>query len=270
MAPPPSTSAAAKSIRDFQAGDTSIRLCATDIHVWLIDLDAGCDDVIQVGNALSESERARARRIRSDEQARRWTRSRVALRQTLAAYSGIAARELRFRPGRNDKPELDDAGAPAPLHFNLSHSERYALLGVTRCRAIGIDIEVVRPMSDMLAVASRFFAPREQACLHSLGSEMRTAAFFECWTRKEAVLKATGEGIGAALEKLCVTFGEGRPPRVLEYDGSTSLALDWTLVSLEPVAGYKSALAMFSPAIGNISVFRFPDLEDNVRVVQSY
>jgi 4'-phosphopantetheinyl transferase len=270
MAPPHSASATANSIHDFQAGGTSIRLSATDIHVWLIDLDAACDGLVQVDGALSESERVRARRIRSDQQARRWACSRVILRQTLAAYSCIAARELRFRPGRNDKPELDDAGAPAPLHFNLSHSERYALLGVTRCRAIGIDIEAVRPMSDLIAVASRFFAPREQACLNSVGGETQTAAFFECWTRKEAVLKATGEGIGAALEKLCVTFGDGQPPRVLEYNGSTSQALNWTLVSLELVAGYKSALAMFSPLIGNISVFRFPDLEDNVRLMHSY
>lgn len=160
------------------------------IELWLVDLDhtpeAWSDAV------LSEEEAERAARFRFDILARRYRASHVALRQILGKVTGQSPASLQFNTGSEGKPRLAQLDGP---HFNLSHSAGWALIGTCASHPIGVDIEVIEPMSDVAALAQSHFSPAEQAAFSRIPIEQQLAAFFGCWTRKEACLKALGSGL---------------------------------------------------------------------------
>jgi len=148
-----------------------------------------------------------------------------------------------FYEGPNGKPVLASSAGEDTLHFNLSHSCGLAVYAITRAVPLGVDVERIRPMNDMQDIASRFFTAHENGLLQAVSSHQRLEAFFNCWTRKEACLKATGQGIGEGLAEVEVTLAHGEPARVLSIMGSTQAAAGWSLHALEPATGYVSALA---------------------------
>jgi 4'-phosphopantetheinyl transferase len=218
------------------------KLQAGDVHVWYIDLAVDAATAGRLAGRLSEAERARAGRFAFDREARRFVVARSALRGLLGGYLGLAPGDLDFTYGAHGKPAL--AGAHAALGFNLSHSGEVAVVATGWNRALGVDLELRRPLPDLAAVAARSFAPRELAVLAALPEADRPAAFFRCWTRKEAFIKATGQGLAQPLDGFVVSLGPDEPARFLDIDGDPAALGRWTLHDLEPPVGYAGALVV--------------------------
>ena len=161
-----------------------------DIHIWTIDLTGVADDA-----ALSDDERARAARLLMPDARRRFVAARAGLREILAQATGTTAASLTFAIGEHGKPYL--TGINDAPHFNLAHSGDLALVAVCD-RPVGVDIEQVRPLTNMAQMAEMSFTDEERTALWPLDEPARTDAFFRLWTRKEAVMKAHGAGFRLA------------------------------------------------------------------------
>ena len=212
---------------------------AGDAAVWLADLDAADsgDGALAV---LSEDERARAQRFVFDVHRRRFIACRAWVRAALGARLGRPAESVRFEYGPVGKPAL--AGGER-LRFNVSHSDRYALLAMVDGAEVGVDIERVRPLSDMDALAGRVFSAGELAALAGVQAGEQLDAFFAGWTRKEAYIKARGEGI-ARVRAIEVALSPGEPARVIRVDGQPAEPERWSLQALSPVPGFAAAVCV--------------------------
>ena len=151
---------------------------------------------------------------------------------------------LRFAYGPHGKPELAAPFDRAGLTFNLAHSSDLALVAVTLGATIGADIERLRPVHDLDGVAEQTFSDRERRTLLALPACDRARAFFRCWTRKEAFVKALGDGLSYPLDSFSVSLRDGDPPRLENIDGDADIALAWTILDLEPASGYAAAVAV--------------------------
>lgn len=171
----------------------SPRLGVDEVHVWRIPLDDGPDPASERRHAS-----ARAARLRAQ--------ARAGLLRVLAHYTGLPAEALRFDVDALGKPRLSHAGAPS---FNLSHARGLALVAVGAGIALGIDVEPLRPLADVDALAQRFLSPAEAAAVAATEAEARTAAFLRTWTRKEAALKASGHGLALDTRQVEVGAGPG-------------------------------------------------------------
>jgi 4'-phosphopantetheinyl transferase len=213
-----------------------------EVHVWRIGLDAPDDAVRRVEHTLSADEQARADRYHFPRDRARFILGRAGLRACLARYLGIEPADVRFQYGPEGKPGLALEGTPQGLRFNLAHSAGLALLGVARDRELGIDIEALRPMDDADGVAARICSARELADYRALPDSERLLAFFRCWTRKEAYVKALGRGLSMALDRCQVSLRPGEPPRLLEVDGNPAEVERWSLCELHPAPGFVGTL----------------------------
>lgn len=221
-------------------------LAGPRIHLWAVPLNPPAARVDALARLLTHDERERAARFRFDVHRRRFIVGRGVLRELIAAYLGRDdPAGLVFEYGPKGKPAL--AGPPPPggeLEFNLSNSEELALVGFNRLRPIGVDVEHLRPLDDLREIASRFFSRAESEVLLGLPLPRQQEGFFNCWTRKEAYLKAVGDGLSAPLDRFDVTLAPGDPPRMLALEGSAEKAADWRLYHLEPAPGYLGAVAI--------------------------
>jgi 4'-phosphopantetheinyl transferase len=218
-----------------------------DVHVWLAFLGAATTASAphDVEAALSPDERARAGRFAFERDRRRFAAARGILRHLLGMYLAADPGALAFRYGPRGKPALD-APAGDPIAFNLSHSDDVAVFAFSRRGAVGVDVEAIRPMADREELAERFFSPGEVRALSSVAPVDRELAFFTCWTRKEAYVKAVGEGLALPLDGFDVTCAPGDPPR-LTVPGDEAAAVRWVLGDLAPVPGFAAALATEGP-----------------------
>jgi len=196
---------------------------------------------------LSADETARAKKFKFDKHRNRFIAGRGALRAIVARYLKTSAEELRFAYSENGKPAL--VGEAAGIHFNLAHTEDLALVAVTRIGLIGVDVEAVRPMKNVDELVARFFSARENALFQKVPEAEKPEAFFNLWTRKEALLKATGEGITRSLSLVEVSFLPGEPARLLAISGDEKKAAEWTLRDFSPVAGFVGAIAIQMPDV---------------------
>src|SRR5262249_1396986 len=159
-----------------------------EVHVWRATLSLPASLVAGLEPILSADEQARARRFRFDDDRRRYLGGRGLVRVLLGRYLQIAPGQLRFDYTRFAKPHLAGVLASRSLQFNLSHSGEFLLIAVAAGRALGVDVEQIRPDIGVEAIAARFFSPNEQAALERLPVPARVNAFFDCWTRKEAYI----------------------------------------------------------------------------------
>ncbi|MEM9171125.1 MAG: 4'-phosphopantetheinyl transferase superfamily protein [Pseudomonadota bacterium] len=170
------------------------------IIVWRIDLDAPREDT----QCLTTAEQARADRFVTEPLRRRWMASRAALRQALGERLGIDPAAVRIKQDDNRKPYLCSSHCSS-LQFNLTHSDAHALIAVCDSASIGIDVEVIKPRKHPDQVAQRSFSDSEQRAYFATSSvAVRLEMFYRIWTRKEAVIKATGEGLTAHLDRFDV------------------------------------------------------------------
>ena len=209
------------------------------VRMWLADLDA--PDADAGAALLSSDEKARAARFVFDHHRRRFVAGRAALRRILGAEVGRSPGTLAFEYNPAGKPSLSNGVAPG-VHFNLSHSDQWALVAVTRIGAVGVDIEKRRPLADVLRLAQTAFSPNELEELRGVAPAGREDAFFAGWTRKEAYIKARGDRL-AMLGDFDVSLAADRP-RLTRVAGTASETERWALSSFVPVEGYAGALCV--------------------------
>jgi 4'-phosphopantetheinyl transferase len=153
---------------------------------------------------------------------------------------------LRFDHNPYGKPALIPSPGHEPLNFNLAHSHDLVLYAITRNRQIGIDLERLRTDFPCEEISEQFFSPRENAALLAVPQSERHEAFFRCWTRKEAYVKARGEGLSLPLQAFDVSLAPDEPAKLLSIRGNPEAARDWSLYGLAPAPGYVAALAVNS------------------------
>ena len=177
---------------------------AEEIHVWAAVLDLPEPVTAALTLTLAPDEQLRARRFRFEQEQRRWAAGRGLLRQILGTYLECPPADIHFEYESQGKPAL--AGGKGPIAFNLSHSGKIALLAITRQKEVGVDVERVVRLSEMDAIAQRFFRADERLQLRGISGAEKQHQFFKIWTRKEAVLKCSGRGIGGIEESKGVPF----------------------------------------------------------------
>ena len=220
----------------------SLSLPADEVHVWSAGLDVPADEYRVLARCLSEEEKARADRFHFGRDGCRFAAGRGLLRHILSRYAELPAQDFVFAYGEQGKPYVAGDSTVTSLSFNLTHSQGLALYAVTRNRPVGIDMEFVRPIGGG-EIAERFFTPWERDELEALPDDQRNEGFFNAWTRKEAVLKATGQGL-AGLNKVEVTLCPQAPVYLRSIDGSAKRTSNWHLYPLAPSPGFSASLAI--------------------------
>jgi 4'-phosphopantetheinyl transferase len=212
-------------------------LAENEVHVWRVGLDGAAP-----AGVLSDDERQRAARFRFERDRRRFAAARASLREILGGYLGEPPERLRFGQGAHGKPVLAWPAASG-VCFNVSHSDALALCAVSRGREVGVDVEALRPLPDADALAERFFSAAELAELRRLPDARRLQAFFCCWTRKEAYLKAIGCGLLQPLDAFDVSVAPEDLDCRLSVPAQPAEAARWLLLSLDAGPGYAAAVA---------------------------
>jgi 4'-phosphopantetheinyl transferase len=200
-----------------------------EVHVWSCQLFRPDSDYTSRLEALSTDERRRAEAYHFERDRREFIARRHFVRTILGRYLKMEPAKIELVSEERGKPRLAGAAEAVPLHFNLSHSRHLALLAVCRTCPVGVDVERIRPIPELDEIAANFFSMQENALLaDASGTEKKLEAFFRVWTRKEAYLKATGEGIALQLGQVdCSRAAPG-----------------WSFQSLSPAPGFIGALAL--------------------------
>ena len=227
------------------------------LHVWAVSLDPSAADVPAHHATLASDEHHRAARFHFEHDRSRYVVGRSVLRQLLAAYLRTDdPRQVELDYGSHGKPMLSAALASSRLRFNVSHSAALALVAFTRDVEIGVDVERIHDITDLEALMRSCFAVAERDEITRMTqAEERLQAFFRCWTRKEAILKALGWGLAKELDSFEVTTGLDRP-RLCSMDGETRAAGSWRLIHLVPAPEFVGAAAWQGPEL-SLSCFSF-------------
>jgi len=222
-------------------GPLSPCIAANETHLWKIDLR--CEGTAEMNASLSRAEHDRAARFHFDRDRQRFLIAHASLRMILGRYLDVAPASLEFAQNEFGKPFLINPEA-AGFHFNLSHSEDVALVSVTRDREVGVDVEYMRKQFATIDVAENFFSVAEVYTLTGLDPESRTQGFFNCWTRKEAYIKARGEGLSLSLESFDVSLAPDVPVALLQTRFDPSDVSRWSLHEVFPAPNYAAAIAI--------------------------
>ena len=210
-----------------------------EVHLWRIEVDRGAHGSPEVGPPLDDEELERARRFHFESDRDRFVTCHVAMREILAAAAGIAPSEVEYRYGSHGKPDLEPARR---IHFNLSHTRGLAMIALTCDGPVGVDVEVVRHEDPPLEVADRFFSPAEVRELEATPDSGKAWAFFRCWTRKEAFIKALGEGLSRDLQSFDVSLAPDRGARLVATRPDADEAERWRLIEIDVGPDHAGAL----------------------------
>jgi 4'-phosphopantetheinyl transferase len=219
-------------------------LLRNDIHIWQAALDLPIADIQMFKETLSVDEMKRAKRFHFDRDRNRFIVRRGILRAILGRYLNVDPSKVQFCYGKNGKPMLYETVENETVCFNLSHSEGLALYAFNQDHELGVDIEHVRDILGMEQIARRFFSVKENAIFCSLPTGMRKEAFYNCWTRKEAFIKAIGKGLTFALNTFDVTFAPGEPAKLLDIVDNLEEAAHWSIHTLALTNGFIGAIAV--------------------------
>lgn len=215
-----------------------------EVHVWRVHLARTASEVESLRSWLAPDEIERAERFHFTRDRASFIIAHAMLRTILAVYLKLNPAQLRFTSSAYGKPALFDEDNATELRFNLSHSHELALYVVARKREVGIDVEHIRADFAQEEIADRFFSSTEQAALRALSSDERIASFFHCWTRKEAYIKARGEGLSFPLERFDVSINPCDERATLNVHEAPDETARWSLQSLMPDTGYAAAIAV--------------------------
>jgi 4'-phosphopantetheinyl transferase len=224
--------------------DPAPTLEANGVHVWAWNLDRSPLD--SDWKILSEEETARARRFVFPQDRDRYVCAHAAMRTLLSHYAGIPTDKINFSSSKYGKPQMECAPDGQPIHFNLTHSAGLAALAVSRNYALGIDLELIRPIDS--DVATHHFSPHELLTLGRLPAAQWLAGFYRCWTSKEALLKGEGMGLNLALDAFDVEVSPQLPPALIAVAPQANIRLAWELVELKPADHFVGTLAIHDPA----------------------
>jgi 4'-phosphopantetheinyl transferase len=221
-----------------------VLLGAHDIHVWRISLEQPGEIVEALGRLLSADETERARRFHFDKDRRHYVVARGALRRLIGCYLEAKPESIHFAYQEYGKPHLAGDSPSPTFKFNLAHSGSLAVFAFTHLGEIGVDLEQIKPELAGEDIARRFFSESEVATLDAQPESERALAFFNCWTRKEAFIKAKGMGLSLPLDQFEVTLIPGQEARLLRTAWDESEAGRWSIKSLDVEEGYVGALAI--------------------------
>jgi len=221
-----------------------LTLASDEVHVWRASLSAPRHTIQRLQQTLSVDEIVRAARFAFDHDRDHFIVARGLLRTILGRYLQLRPRHLRFRYNPYGKPALSTEGGRAQLSFNLSHSHGMVLYAVTPVRAVGIDLEQVRDDPVGSQIAARFFTPQEHTWLELVPANLRQSAFFTCWTRKEAYIKARGDGLSHPLNAFEVSVRPGEPAQLLRTFDDPAAIERWSMADLNPGHGFVGTLAV--------------------------
>jgi len=224
----------------WQSPPTFPILATNQIHVWRASLRRNKEELAKLSNLLNTQEKTRGSKFIAEHARNNFMVARGILRWLLAKYLQIKPQDLVFEQNQYGKLHLDSS----TLQFNISHSHDFALFAFTLDHPIGVDIEFIRDDFDFAPIAQRFFSKKEGVDLLALSPAEQLHAFFNCWSRKEAFIKAIGKGIFFALDKFSVEVSNKQAGRLqLQITDPEFNANDWFLEALNPVDGYVGAFA---------------------------
>ena len=217
-------------------------LTKDQVDLWWENIDLRIQRIPAFWNILSHDERKRAERLRFDRHRQRFIVQRGMLRKILSGYLDTPPDEIRFHQGPGGKPAV--AGESPMIRFNLSHSKGYALYAVARGREVGIDVEVVRPKPKAAGLVARFFSSNENKAFQKLEPGEKESAFFAGWTRKEAYVKAVGEGLRFSLKRFDVSLAPGDQKALMHVAGAPEETRRWSLRDIDLGPDFRAALAV--------------------------
>lgn len=239
---------------------TDWHLGESDLHLWAFSLNRTAFERQQFWQTLTDDEQQRANRFYFEIHKHHFIAARGLLRLLLSNYLFILPTAVHFNYGPNGKPHLDDRHRVKGrmLKFNLSHAQEMGVIGVCWGRELGVDIEKIRPLDDGPQIARRFFSDWEVERFFAVPETKMPEAFFNGWTRKEAFIKAIGDGLSYPLNKFDVTLTPGQKAELVRVEGSQLKASHWELTAYTPEHQYTAAL-MVERADWNYFTFRWPD-----------
>ena len=214
-----------------------------EIHVWKINLDELCSQISHLQTFLSEDEKQRAGRYHFQKDAFRFIAARASLRILLARYVNASPKQIDFDYSEYGKPYVSRESSDLMINFNISHSERLALIAFGMQEEIGVDIEMHREDFATFDIAQRFFSAVELESLLNLTKLEFKQAFFNCWTRKEAYIKAKGLGLSLALDSFAVETADSPNPKLQVSEIYPADVYSYSFHSFEPEHRFSAALA---------------------------
>jgi len=239
----------ASSALQWPIAPETVRLEPSQIHLWAAGLNELVDLAPELGALLPLAEQSRAEKFRSMEDRLRFVIRHGLLRQILSHYLDQLPGAIEFQRGAFGKPEVRCEDVGTRIFSNTSHSVEIAVCAITTACPIGVDVERLSDIPEIEAIARRFFLPRETQTMMALPPDSRLQGFYNCWTRKEAVLKATGEGIAESLAKVEVTLAPEDKPAVVSVVGDRRAHEEWQLQPFSPAPGYIGCIAYRNPAL---------------------
>jgi len=229
-------------VDDWLPGPNTIDPKPHQVDVWRVSLDFLSIPVQWAQSTLSADEAQRALRFRFEEDRQRFIIAHACLREVLSRYLGCEPKQINFSTNENGKPELSPHNN---LDFNLSHSGGYVLIAVACERKVGVDVEHFRPGNlDHDKIARRYFSQSEVSELTALPPRLQMEGFYNCWTRKEAYIKALGVGLSLPLDSFDVSLTPDEPAVLREARPDPNEASRWTLISLDIQPDYACAVAV--------------------------
>lgn len=214
-----------------------------ELHIWKINSENFIQSSPVLYEILSVEEKQRAERFHFENDKIVYICARSILRMLLSKYINQDYSSIDFNFNEYGKPELPEVINPKNIKFNVSHSENLVLIGFIPNVSLGVDIEYILPNSDLIEIASKYFSSKEIDSLIRFPGEKRTEAFFNCWTRKEAFIKAVGEGLSYPLDKFSVSLNDEFDVEIT-IENNQQESSQWKLISFQPEERFAGAFAV--------------------------
>lgn len=246
----------------MQPGD-SFDLSTRNVHVWTLRTNASSNVIARFEKVLAPDERSRAAQFHVSRPRESFILTRAVLRHLLGRYLGLHPGNICLHYGMNGKPLLSHK---SELMFNVSHSGEIAAIALTQGCDVGIDLEQFRPLPDLKEIAAHSFCNEEATEIDSLPACDRQHAFFSCWTRKEAYVKAIGVGLSTPLSAFRVTVRPNEPAKLLFLDKAKNASESWTLHDLALGPDYVGTVT-YRDRQRSLSIFPTTDSEQFLNIL---
>lgn len=218
------------------------KLNAGWVHIWQLCFEERDWPYEKLGAILSADEQGKAGRFLSEETRQLYVLRHAFLRLLISGYLGIEPASLVIQNNHRGKPLVNPFQNPQKLNFNVSHSGDLAVIAFLYANELGVDVEEIQPIPDMLLISEKYFSPKENQGLKELPKDQQPWGFFRCWTRKEAYAKAIGLGMSTPFNDFSVSFDPDNPAEFLEINWSNSQAKYWGLEDIPTLPEYIASL----------------------------